>query len=41
MISLIADSNARSQRVAEKLGMEIEGRASLRGVDLRLYGLDL
>ena len=41
VISLIADSNERSQRVAEKLGMGIEGSATLRGFDLRVYGLEL
>lgn len=41
LISLIADENVRSQRVAEKLGMEQEGRAQVRGHDLRVYGIDL
>ena len=41
LISLIADDNRRSQRVAEKLGMEREGRAEVRGFDLRVYGIDL
>ena len=41
LISLIADENRRSQRVAEKLGMVQEGRATLRGFDLRVYGIDL
>jgi RimJ/RimL family protein N-acetyltransferase len=41
LISLIADDNLRSQRVAEKLGMEREGRAQVRGFDLRVYGVDL
>jgi RimJ/RimL family protein N-acetyltransferase len=41
LISLIADDNRRSQRVAEKLGMEPEGRATVRGTDLRVYGIDL
>jgi RimJ/RimL family protein N-acetyltransferase len=41
LISLIADDNRRSQRVAEKLGMEQEGRARVRGHDLRVYGIDL
>jgi RimJ/RimL family protein N-acetyltransferase len=41
LISLIADENRRSQRVAEKLGMEQEGRAKVRGFDLRVYGIDL
>jgi RimJ/RimL family protein N-acetyltransferase len=41
LISLIADDNRRSQRVAEKLGMQQEGRAQVRGHDLRMYGIDL
>jgi RimJ/RimL family protein N-acetyltransferase len=41
LISLIDDDNLRSQRVAEKLGMQQEGRAKLRGFDLRVYGIDL
>jgi RimJ/RimL family protein N-acetyltransferase len=41
LISLIADDNHRSQRVAEKLGMRQEGRARVRGHDLRVYGIDL
>ena len=41
VISLIADENARSQRVAEKLGMAVEGRATVRGTELRVYGVDL
>jgi RimJ/RimL family protein N-acetyltransferase len=41
LISLIADDNPRSQRVAEKLGMEQEGRATVREYDLRVYGIDL
>ena len=41
VISLIADDNARSQRVAEKLGMSVEGRATVRGKELRVYGVDL
>ena len=41
LISLIADENKRSQRVAEKLGMEQEGRAEVRGFNLRVYGIDL
>jgi RimJ/RimL family protein N-acetyltransferase len=41
LISLIADGNRRSQRVAEKLGMTVEGRAQVRGHDLRVYGIDL
>jgi RimJ/RimL family protein N-acetyltransferase len=41
LISLIADDNARSQRVAEKLGMTQEGRAQVREHDLRVYGIDM
>jgi RimJ/RimL family protein N-acetyltransferase len=41
LISLIADDNLRSQRVAEKLGMRQEGRAQVREHDLRVYGIDL
>jgi RimJ/RimL family protein N-acetyltransferase len=41
LISLIADDNLRSQRVAEKLGMKQEGRAQVREYDLRVYGIDL
>jgi RimJ/RimL family protein N-acetyltransferase len=41
LISLIADENRRSQRVAEKLGMRREGRASVRGFDVAVWGLDL
>lgn len=41
LISLIDDDNRRSQRVAEKLGMEQEGRAEVRGFELRVYGIDL
>jgi RimJ/RimL family protein N-acetyltransferase len=41
VISLIADDNHASQRVAEKLGMSLEGRATVRGHDLRVYGTDL
>ena len=41
VISLIADENARSARVAEKLGMAVEGRATVRGTELRVYGVDL
>jgi RimJ/RimL family protein N-acetyltransferase len=41
LISLIADDNLRSQRVAQKLGMEQEGRAEVQGYDLRVYGIDL
>jgi RimJ/RimL family protein N-acetyltransferase len=41
LISLIADDNERSQRVAAKLGMVLEGRAQVRGQDLRVYGRKL
>jgi RimJ/RimL family protein N-acetyltransferase len=41
VISLIDDDNARSQRVAQKLGMTLEGHATVRGVELRVYGLEL
>lgn len=41
LISLIADDNLRSQRVAEKLGMAQEGRTVVRRFDLRVYGLDI
>jgi RimJ/RimL family protein N-acetyltransferase len=42
LISLIADDNRRSQRVAEKLGMTLAGRATVHGVhDLRVFGVDL
>jgi RimJ/RimL family protein N-acetyltransferase len=41
VISLIADENVRSQRVAAKLGMEIEGRAEVWGHDLAVHGIDL
>jgi RimJ/RimL family protein N-acetyltransferase len=42
LISLIDDDNARSQRVAEKLGMTLEGRATVRAkYELRVFGVDL
>lgn len=42
LISLIADDNARSARVAEKLGMAVEGRALLLGkYDVRVFGRDV
>lgn len=41
IISLIAPDNVRSQRVAEKLGERIEGRATVRGHDLQVWGADL
>jgi RimJ/RimL family protein N-acetyltransferase len=42
VVSLIADDNERSARVAEKLGMAVEGRALILGeYDLRVFGRDL
>jgi RimJ/RimL family protein N-acetyltransferase len=41
LISLIAPSNSRSLRVAEKLGMTHEGEAHVRGFRLLKYGSDL
>jgi RimJ/RimL family protein N-acetyltransferase len=42
VISLIADDNERSARVARKLGMAVEGRATvLGGYELRVFGTDL
>jgi RimJ/RimL family protein N-acetyltransferase len=41
IVSLILPSNANSIRVAEKLGEKLEGRHSVRGFDLRVYGADL
>jgi RimJ/RimL family protein N-acetyltransferase len=42
LISLIADDNPRSQRVAEKLGMSPEARTAVRGEhDVRVFGRDL
>lgn len=43
VISLIEDANERSQRVAEKLGMTMEGRTwILNGeVEVRVFGVDL
>jgi RimJ/RimL family protein N-acetyltransferase len=38
VVSLIADANTRSQRVAEKLGMDLESRHFARGEDMRVYG---
>ncbi len=38
LISLIAPSNLRSLRVAEKLGMTHEGEARVRGFNLLKYG---
>ena len=42
LISLITDDNERSARVAEKLGMAVEGRATILGkYDVRVFGRDL
>jgi RimJ/RimL family protein N-acetyltransferase len=42
LISLIADENERSARVAEKLGMALEGRTTILGrYELRVFGTDL
>lgn len=41
IISLIEPRNARSIRVAEKLGMTQEGEIELRGHSLRIYGREL
>ena len=41
LISLIAPANARSLRVAQKLGMTQEGEARVRGFHLLKYGSDL
>jgi RimJ/RimL family protein N-acetyltransferase len=41
IISLIHASNARSIRVAEKLGERHEGQVRVRGFDLEVYGADL
>ena len=41
LISLIEPANARSIRVAEKLGMAAEGVTRLRGFQLTIYGSDL
>jgi RimJ/RimL family protein N-acetyltransferase len=41
LISLIAPSNSRSIRVAEKLGMSPEGTTVVRGHSLRIYASDL
>lgn len=41
VVSLIAPSNARSMRVAEKLGEKLEGRVQVRGFELLVYGTDL
>ena len=42
VISLITDDNERSARVAQKLGMAVEGRARILGErDVRVFGRDL
>jgi RimJ/RimL family protein N-acetyltransferase len=41
IVSLIAPDNAKSARVAEKLGEEVEGSFQISGFDLRVYGTDL
>jgi RimJ/RimL family protein N-acetyltransferase len=41
LVSVIHPSNARSIRVAEKLGETLEGEFSVFGFDLRVYGSDL
>jgi RimJ/RimL family protein N-acetyltransferase len=41
IISLILETNANSIRVAEKLGETLEGRTTVRGVDVLVYGSDL
>jgi RimJ/RimL family protein N-acetyltransferase len=41
LISLIRDANVASRRVAEKLGMHVEGRATHRGLDHLVYRLHL
>lgn len=42
LISLIADDNPRSERVAKKLGMVVEGRFLVHGkYDVRVFGRDL
>ena len=42
LISLIADDNERSARVAQKLGMAVEGRATILGeYDMRVFGCDV
>ena len=42
LISLVSDDNARSERVAVKIGMVVEGRTLLRGKhDVRIFGRDL
>ena len=43
IISLIEDSNERSARVAEKLGMTVEGRTRIVNgqYEVRIFGMDL
>ena len=43
VISLIGDDNERSERVARKLGMSMEGRTTIRdgAYDVRIFGRDL
>jgi RimJ/RimL family protein N-acetyltransferase len=41
VVSVIDPSNAQSIRVAEKLGESVEGRFSIPGFDLLVYGADL
>jgi RimJ/RimL family protein N-acetyltransferase len=41
LISLIEPANARSLRVAEKLGERLEGRTTVRQTELLVYGIDL
>jgi RimJ/RimL family protein N-acetyltransferase len=43
VISLIEDDNVRSARVAEKLGMTVEGRTRIVNAryDVRIFGTDL
>jgi len=40
VISLIAPSNERSRRVAERLGAAYEGRTRVRGHVVQVYGVD-
>jgi RimJ/RimL family protein N-acetyltransferase len=41
VLSLIHPGNEQSIRVAEKLGLRLEGRHSARGFELLVYGADL
>jgi len=43
VISLIVDDNVRSARVAEKLGMQVEGRTRIVNdeYEVRVFGIDL